>query len=389
LEQQSAFEETCERYLLGELSEAEREQFEESYFTDDSLFERFLAVKDELLDAYARGELDEEKRVRFARHFLAAAPRRRQLGEAQEFIRAVTAVSTKAASTDGAIADAPFSITPPEPSRRKSLANFFNLRRSAWQFAFAALLLITVGATLILVRLWQQQATRDELVAHKLLPEPTTAVTTAPLTDESDNTNVNNNTVATPSPTPANVNESPNKKTAPQPTRKKLPRRQIQNRQPQRAKTQSPVNDVEDTRFNLTIATVGRDPESIASITLMPVASRDINDENSIDLYSETRKVRLRLVFNNDNYRNYSATITTIEGASVWGRNKLKAKIIGGKKSVTLQFAPALLSQQDYIVTLTGQTAAGQTETIGEYYFHVERSSSTQSTPTQTPAPEL
>jgi hypothetical protein len=43
LEQQLAFEETCERYLLGELSEAEREQFEEAYFADDALFERFLA----------------------------------------------------------------------------------------------------------------------------------------------------------------------------------------------------------------------------------------------------------------------------------------------------------------------------------------------------------
>jgi len=59
LEQQSEFEETCERYLLGELSEAEQERFEEAYFADDALFEQFQAVKDDLLDAYARDELAE------------------------------------------------------------------------------------------------------------------------------------------------------------------------------------------------------------------------------------------------------------------------------------------------------------------------------------------
>ena len=48
------YEDTCARYLLGELSEPELAHFEESYFADDSLFERFRAVKDDLIDAYAR-----------------------------------------------------------------------------------------------------------------------------------------------------------------------------------------------------------------------------------------------------------------------------------------------------------------------------------------------
>lgn len=369
MEHELAFEELSERYLLGKLSEAEREQFEESYFADDALFERFLAVKDELLDAYARGELDEVNHALFEQHFLVSTTRRRQLDEAQEFIRVVTAASSKAKHMTEPLSV----ITPGSSSWRQSLANFFNLRLSAWQFGFAALLLITLGGTLILALLWQRQATRNELAAKKSSPEPTTEMTTGPLTNESDNNDVNNKNVAIPSSTPANVNESTNKKTALQPKRKKPTQPQIQNRKLQRAKNKSPVNDRKDTRFNLTIASVGRDPEPIASITLMPVASRDINDENTIELYTATRKVRLRLVFKDDNYRNYSAIITTIEGASVLGRNNLKAKISGGEKSVTLQFPPALLTGQDYIVTLKGKTAAGQTETIGEYYFRVER----------------
>ncbi|MDQ3710601.1 MAG: hypothetical protein M3388_00035, partial [Acidobacteriota bacterium] len=128
-------------------------------------------------------------------------------------------------------------------------------------------------------------------------------------------------------------------------------------------------------------------PAQIASVILLPVASRDINEANTLRLNSDTRAVRLRLAFKNDDYRNYSATLTTVAGASVWQQKMLKADTGGANKSVTLRFAPALLNQQDYIVTLTGQTAAGQTETIGEYYFRVERNP-TQNTQTPIPTPE-
>ncbi len=157
-------DETCERYLLGELSEAEQAQFEEAYFADDALFERFLAVKDELLDAFARGELAEEKRKRFAQHFSATAPRRRQIDQAQEFIRAVSAVSVKATN------DAPLSVTTSKKKWRQSLADFFKPRPFAWQLALAAVLLIALGGFWIFIV--RQPETRDEQAAQKPTPAP-------------------------------------------------------------------------------------------------------------------------------------------------------------------------------------------------------------------------
>lgn len=344
--QQPAFEETCERYLLGELSEAEAARFEEDYFADDELFERFLAVKDELLDAYARGELAEEKRARFAKHFLTTAPRRRQLNETQEFIRAVTAVSTKAATTADPTLNAPLVIETPKSSRQ-SFKNFFNLRPFAWHFTLAAVILVSLFGVWIFFR-YGQQTTPDELAAQKPTPAPTIEPTTPPPTNESENTNTNNNIAATPSPTPANINQSPaNTNAATQPTPKKPP--------------------VQPPQIS---------PAQIASIMLLPVASRDINDANTLRINSDMRTIRLSLVFKTDDYRNYSAEISTIAGATVWQQKTLKANTNGGNKTVTLQFAPALLRGQDYIVTLKGQTSAGQTETIGEYYFRVERASS-------------
>jgi hypothetical protein len=65
---------------------------------------------------------------------------------------------------------------------------------------------------------------------------------------------------------------------------------------------------------------------------------------------------------------------------------RCKTSPLRGAFSCLSNAPPTLLRGQDYIVTLKGQTAAGQTEIIGEYYFRVERSPS-QNTPT--PEPQL
>lgn len=53
-------------YLLGEMTEAERSEFQERIFSDDGLFDRVREVEQDLIDALARGEIsgDEAGRVR-------------------------------------------------------------------------------------------------------------------------------------------------------------------------------------------------------------------------------------------------------------------------------------------------------------------------------------
>lgn len=375
MEHELAFEELSERYLLGKLSEAEREQFEESYFADDALFERFLAVKDELLDAYARGELDEVNHALFEQHFLVSTARRRQLDEAQEFIRAVTAVSPKAKDITEPVAV----ITPRNSSWQQSLADFFNLHSFASLTAFGTLILIALGATWIFVRNQQQPVRTDEQAALQPTPLPTIV----------SSINENNNTTTNPNPT--NINQSEvNTNVAVRPSQKTLENT-----------NQLPANTSgtpKPTPNPTPKSPADREPQisaaRIASIMLMPVASRGANGANTLRLNPDTQVVRMSLNFKSDDYRNYSAMISPvdnskglIEEANIWQQKTLKATGSGANKSVTLQFVPALLRQQDYIVTLKGQTATGQTETIGEYYFRVERSSSqnTRTTPERSP----
>ncbi|MEO7649360.1 MAG: hypothetical protein ABIZ80_02755 [Bryobacteraceae bacterium] len=61
------------RYLLGEVTKAERSAFKNSIAGDDALFERVHDLEEDLVDAYIRGELDfpqsqpEERKLRLAR----------------------------------------------------------------------------------------------------------------------------------------------------------------------------------------------------------------------------------------------------------------------------------------------------------------------------------
>lgn len=74
------------RYLLGDaLPDAEQNAIEESYFTDNSFFERVLAIEDDLIDSHIQGRLSDNEKALFEKHFLAS-DRRRERWEAQQAI---------------------------------------------------------------------------------------------------------------------------------------------------------------------------------------------------------------------------------------------------------------------------------------------------------------
>lgn len=70
-------------YLLGAMSEQDRDRFAARYFADDALFEQLASVKEELFDAYARNHLDTEERDLFERQFLTTPEGRQEVAFAQ------------------------------------------------------------------------------------------------------------------------------------------------------------------------------------------------------------------------------------------------------------------------------------------------------------------
>lgn len=73
------------QYLLGLGSEAEREHLESEFFGDDDAFQEMLTAEDDLIDAYARGELSAKERKQFKKRFLTSPQGRERL----QFARAL------------------------------------------------------------------------------------------------------------------------------------------------------------------------------------------------------------------------------------------------------------------------------------------------------------
>lgn len=67
------------QYLLGQLTDPAREEFEQRLFSDDDLFEELLAAEDELIDESLAGELSGDDRESFARFFLITPEREQRL----------------------------------------------------------------------------------------------------------------------------------------------------------------------------------------------------------------------------------------------------------------------------------------------------------------------
>lgn len=318
MEVKSDFENLCEQYLLGELSDSDRQQLEEAYFAEDELFDRYLAVKDDLIDSYSRGELSAEKRRQFEQHFLSSAARAKGVDETRELIKTVTSHHNKEA-TAGASENRAFG---------KWLGPFA-FKPMVWRLGFAALLLVVIAVAWIVLR--QREATRPDESAQQT-PTPTDTVVTRQSPQPSPSSNIENTTPAS-SPTPT--------------------------RQPQLAVKPSP------------------EPSNaqIASLVLIPVNSREPSSSNSLVVGPDTKIVRLTLVFTGGGTNRLEVVVRTVDGEQVFRRGNLKATSNGQGTSVTVTFDSSLLKRQDYIATLNTRESNGKAETVGDYYFRVQRTS--------------
>ncbi|HUS09447.1 MAG TPA: hypothetical protein VMZ30_03190 [Pyrinomonadaceae bacterium] len=70
---------TVRQYLLGQLADISRDEFEQRFFTDDELVDELLATEDELIEASIAGELSEDEAERFAKYFLITPERQQKL----------------------------------------------------------------------------------------------------------------------------------------------------------------------------------------------------------------------------------------------------------------------------------------------------------------------
>ena len=145
------------RYFLGDLPQGERARLEDRYFVDLELFEELLAAENDLIDAYVRGELTEAERQQFEMEYLTSPGRRDRLDFAS-VLSQVSALGEEA-------------LTPRRGSLWKKMWVALSIRQGIpqWVLATAVVVIVASGSCLLVLNkklrdgLQQAQAGQAEL----------------------------------------------------------------------------------------------------------------------------------------------------------------------------------------------------------------------------------
>jgi len=107
---------------------------------------------------------------------------------------------------------------------------------------------------------------------------------------------------------------------------------------------------------------------SVPSLTLLPLSLRDQGALPRVTVTPATNVVQLRVPVASNSNQNYRVELRTLEGDQVV---EFETKTQAPGAPLILQLPTRILKQNDYVLTVTGLSAQGLTENLGEYGFRV------------------
>lgn len=347
-------EEPFVRYLLGELSAPERDQFENEYFADDAVHEQLLAMECELIDAYVRDDLSSGERRDFERRYLTTSEGRERVERA----RLVCAYSAPvprlslprfeslppdpgpselpmAALVPGRTPETnrvPDSVRSGEKARRiipwwDGLIGFFRFQPAAVRLVFVPAALILVFVPLALM-LRSRHATETASVRE----QPPTLPSQVPH----------------PPTMPSQLQDvAPTSNTSSGPQGTGLLRKELR------------TNRIQAEHLL----------ETPLAFILTPTV-RGEGDGNTLRLPSGAHRIKLQIVLQGDAYSTYRADLQTPEGRQIFTKDHLRA--VADPKAgrvVEIMLSSSMLTQGDYTLRLIGVDEDGHAEVAGGYSF--------------------
>jgi hypothetical protein len=148
-------DETIHRFLLGELTGGDQSHFEAQLCADDDLAVRVRLADLELCDEYASKRVSDQERQIFRERFLLT-------GDRKQALKVSTALDDR------------FRTKPVQDSIVERIKNLININQAVWKYAFAALILMIVLATALLVT---KDRSRIGWIPPRVAPRPTATAT--------------------------------------------------------------------------------------------------------------------------------------------------------------------------------------------------------------------
>lgn len=321
-------EERLTRYILGGLSDRERELVEAEFFENDDAFEQMLIAEEELTDAYVRGGLSAEDRARFEKGYLSSARGCERVQFARTLARAVSGARVGAAPPVPVAADAD----------ERSILSAVRAFGAAWRVAFAvAALVVVAGFAWLLV---ERSRMRDELAQLR---------SERAVLDE-------------------RAQESERRAAAEQARADEL----LAQLEGGRA-LPTPEGDAGRQERPAPDKPVGPAPRpSVLSFVLTPGLVRG-GGARTLAVPDAASSVALRLNVEAGTFQTYRAVIETADQRQVWRADALKPRRANGAgASINLPSIPArILPPGDYVLLLSGVRPDGGVEGVADYSFRV------------------
>jgi cytoskeletal protein RodZ len=310
------------QYLLGSLSEADTERFDEMSICDDHFADLLRAVENDLVDAYVQGELSGVKLEQFKSHYLAGPMRRAKVDFSQAFHSLVE--PKRAETIQGG-------TLPAAAENEKHRAWFPGLafprkRRLAlqWSMALAVLILVVIGGWLV----FENQRQRQQLAQRQA----------------EQNSVLDREQQSRPTITPADTGT----------------------REAEQTRTQDQTNKPEPPREQPQSSS-----SSIASFVLTP-QMRGAGQLQAISIPPETGYVSMRLELEPNDFPAFRvALLDRSNDQTLWRSGQLKARVRSNVKTLDISFSARLLTPKVYVLRVTGVKGAGVSEIIGDYPFRV------------------
>lgn len=316
------------KYLLGDLTEVERDWVEERFFTDEN-FSRFIDdAETDLIDEFVRGELSEREAQLFSQNFLVSERRREKTRTAQ-ILQNELFTERKAVNSVSTLEE--------KPSFWTSLVELFRARQIA--FASFAVLLLLFGGWFVSRNLDTREIVKIE-DSNSPTPE---IISSSPV-------NVQTNQ-------PSDISSGTNsKKNAATLANKTATGNQLKDTE-KLAHEQKPKATVIKPTF--------------ASLLLLP-ATRSSNQSQTLNLKGNVKTVNLQIVNDRaEDFDRFLIEVRNIDGALISAQNFKNTNY--NRKNFNLQISSQKLASADYQVTLKGADIGAEFQNLNYFYFSIEK----------------
>ena len=340
------------KYLLGSLAEAETERLDELSFTDDVFAEALKSVEKDLVDSFARGELEGEALEKFKSHYLAS-PLRREKAEFAKAFQIFAERSLTEANKEN--------IALQKSTLKQTISNFFSSALNIFVRPYPALTWGLIAAALAIICLggWWLEVTSLTKPTNDTRAEQDSNGQSHDQ-DQQNQPNVSRQVNPNPDSEKEQAQLSEDERAArraAQELKKEQAQQEQQNQQRLAKENRAPQQQ------SLPVK------PSIASFVLV-LPMRDAASIQKFPIPAQTDLVNMRLPLESDDYAGYYIALTDQSGGKkLWRSGKLKTKGSGENKILNIRFPAKLLKSQIYSLTVSGVGSDGAVEIIGDYPF--------------------